>query len=120
MKSASSRLKLAARLSPPDSEEDQLRRVLRREILRLGEIAADILADGGVGATPGLYRADARGIQRLVLHEVFAAFSRVKMSLVMAGATAVIVSEVTTQGEHQGGLSSADGSTDADGERALG
>ena len=118
MKSASSRLYCAARLSPPDSDEEQLGSHLLHQRLERQEVVAHVLADRGVRAAARLDGADVTRRQGLVADQELGVLAR--EDVVRDHAQAVPVAQTAAEREQQRRLAAADRPADADRERPLG
>ena len=113
MRSASSGLKVAARLSPPELDENQIEPGKQpAHFGDRGEIDRGVLADRGVRAAAGLDAEDALGRQRAGAGEELGVFPGI--DVVGDRGDVVAVAQALAQRIHQRGLARADRAADAD------
>jgi hypothetical protein len=102
---------IAARL-----EQKNVRVELAMEFFEREQVRGDVLANGGVRATPGFDSANSFGGQGVVADEEFAIFPR--KNVVRDGSDAQFIAEMAAEFEHQRGFTAADRAADADRESA--
>ncbi len=116
--SASSGLKVAARLSPPLSMKIDLEAgEAARHLVHGGEVDAGILADGRVRAAARLHAHDPLRRQRARAGQEFGVLARV--DVVGDGGDVIGVAHRLAEPVGQRGLAGADRAADADAERAV-